>query len=114
MLVFSSPAAGLSQLTDQAQLNDPHALDQSLSASTADESMQQEPQPAAQELESGAVAVHEEMVAEQTVTTVEETPRSTRKRRRTSSQLSTGANEEHALDPKKSAGAGRVAFIDSL
>jgi protein involved in polysaccharide export with SLBB domain len=113
MLVFSPTTGGIQHLADQSQLNDPHALNQSLSATSADESMQQESQPAAQELESGAVTVHEDdaMVAEQTVTAVEEAPR-TRKRRRVSSQPSTAGTEEH--DPKKSAGAGRVAYIDSL
>jgi hypothetical protein len=104
MLVFSPTTGGIQHLADQSQLNDPHALNQSLSATSADESMQQESQPAAQELESGAVTVHEDdaMVAEQTVTAVEEAPR-TRKRRRVSSQPSTAGTEEH--DPKKSAGA---------
>ncbi|XP_062523156.1 uncharacterized protein LOC134197824 [Corticium candelabrum] len=98
MLVFSSPAAGMTPMSDQS-----HSLDQSLSAAAGDESMQQEPQPAAQELESGAVAVqeHETMVAEQTVTTVQETPRSTRKRRRASGLTPEGPTS----DAKKTAGA---------
>ena len=104
MLVFSSPAAGMTPMSDQS-----HSLDQSLSAAAGDESMQQEPQPAAQELESGAVAVqeHETMVAEQTVTTVQETPRSTRKRRRASGLTPEGPTS----DAKKTAGAGRAAIL---